>query len=206
MSKKTLAKDGYGLVASTSGYQKLALQFPRQFSVVKNTHGKPKGFVPGASECEETGYNYGSEITTIDGQVFKCVDPTSRKAVWVKVPSQVTKQSYVEPDPEPEKEPKEVLKNQRGDEISGTDEAPVTQKEVKDLPEKEDFSDDVIDANTPLEDLPDIPYVGFLKKSQETLGDVVKAANENRVAELSFMNEDRAKKVVAYLRENKYIK
>jgi hypothetical protein len=134
------------------------------------------------------------------------VDPTSRKAVWVKVPSQVTKQSYVEPDPEPEKEPKEVLKNQRGDEISGTDEAPVTQKEVKDLPEKEDFSDDVIDANTPLEDLPDIPYVGFLKKSQETLGDVVKAANENRVAELSFMNEDRAKKVVAYLRENKYIK
>jgi hypothetical protein len=57
-----------------------------------------------------------------------------------------------------------------------------------------------------LEDLPDIPYVGFLKKSQETLGDVVKAANENRVAELSFMNEDRAKKVVAYLRENKYIK
>lgn len=187
---KQLAKDGYSLVATHGGYGRLAQEYPHQFTAVKNTHGLPAGFIPGADECEEKGYNYGSEITTVDGSLFKCVDPTSRKAVWIEISTVVTDRSYIaEVDSEPVAEPtieEKVVQAESGGVASQADE---------------------VNRDRPLGELTAIPFVGQMVRDQSinTLGDLIDAANEGRVADISYMNDDRAKKVVAYLKEQDYI-
>lgn len=187
---KQLAKDGYSLIATNGGYLRLAQQYPHSFSAVKSTHGRPAGFVPGADDCEEKGYNYGSEITTVDGAMFKCVDPTSRKAVWIQVDTIVTDQSYVaeaDPEPAPEK----------------TVEEKVIESESKGVTAKEDE----VNRGRALGELTGIPFVGQMVRDESinTLGDLIDAANEDRVADIAYMNGERAKKVVAYLKEQDYI-
>lgn len=68
-----------------------------------NSYNKPSGFVPGSHEDRDRGYSYGSEITNLDGDYFKCIDPTAGKAKWIQLGSEITKASYSEDEVEAEK-------------------------------------------------------------------------------------------------------
>lgn len=196
MSKK-LAKEGYNIKATQGGYQRLLQEYPYQFTAVKDSHGMPEGFVPGAGHCEEKGYNYGSEITTRDGKMFKCVDPTSRKAKWVEIQTEITDQSY-----------SEQAQQQPDDESTSEKEtSPAADTSTEEDETVNAAQEDLASMDTPIDQMGDIPYVGFIKKNENinTLGDLITEVKEGRVNELGYLNENRAQKVVMHLKAKGYV-
>jgi hypothetical protein len=180
---------------------------------VRSRYNVPNGFTPGKHDDDTKGYGPGSEIMTVDGTTFKCITAPSNQAVWVRIKTEVTEGSYVPEDPtaikkavaEPKPEPKkeEEPKTEPTPDVEEKEEEPketkAPEQTTADLPIDQP-KDKPVDVSDKLSDYDNVPFEGYFAKNDiTTLSEIKTHAENGTLAELSYFNENRAKKVQEWL-------